>query len=82
MTRIIRTDRVHPAIPDLEKELKAKHISRRDFVRTSTLLGLSATAAYQLAGQITGHGILPLAQAQTPKKGGTMRMAMVVQEMT
>lgn len=81
MTRRIRTDLVHPAIPDLEKELENKNISRREFVRTSSLLGLSATAAYALAGQITGHGILPVARAQTPKAGGTLRMAMVVQEM-
>jgi peptide/nickel transport system substrate-binding protein len=82
MTKRIRTDLVHPAIPDLEKELKDKNISRREFVRTSSLLGLSATTAYALAGQITGRGILPIAQAQTPKAGGTLRMAMQVQEMT
>jgi peptide/nickel transport system substrate-binding protein len=78
----IRTDRIHPAIPDLEKELRNKNISRRDFVRTTSLLGLSATTAYYLAGEITGHGLLPVAAAQTPKKGGILRMSLRVQEMT
>ncbi len=82
MTTKFRTDRVHPAIPDLEKELARKNISRRDFVRTSTLLGLSATAAYAIAGRITGHDLLPVAKAQAAKKGGTLRIAMRVQEMT
>ncbi len=82
MTRKIRTDLVHPAIPELEQELRRKHISRREFVRTTTLLGLSVTTAYQLAGAITGHGLLPVARAQAAKKGGTLRFAMRVQEMT
>ena len=82
MTRKNRSDNVHPAIPDMEQALRKNHLGRREFVRTTTLLGLSATAAYQLAGQITGRGLLPIAKAQTAKKGGVFRMALRVQEMT
>ncbi|MFT5173131.1 MAG: peptide/nickel transport system substrate-binding protein, partial [Gammaproteobacteria bacterium] len=65
-----------------EKKLRQHNLGRREFVRTTTLLGLSATAAYQLAGQITGHGLLPIANAQKAKQGGLFRMALRVQEMT
>ena len=82
MTRKPRHEPVHPAIPELEKELRQHNLGRREFVRTTTLLGLSASAAYQLAGQITGHGLLPIANAQMAKKGGLFRMALRVQEMT
>ena len=44
-----RTDRFHPAVPDLQKQLKAGRIGRREFLRTVTLLGVSAPAAYALA---------------------------------
>ena len=82
MHRKPRHEQVHPAIPELAKELRQHHLGRREFVRTTTLLGLSATAAYQLAGQITGHGLLPIANAQMAKKGGLLRLAMRVQEMS
>jgi peptide/nickel transport system substrate-binding protein len=76
--------RVHPAIPDLAKDLKNGHIDRREFLRTSTLLGLSAGAAYTMANNLAGivDAVVPAAKAQTPKKGGTMRVSMEVQEMT
>ena len=74
--------KIHPAIPDLERDLKRGRISRREFLRTTTLLGLSAASAYALVGQITGHGVMPVARAATPKRGGTFRMAMQVQEMS
>jgi peptide/nickel transport system substrate-binding protein len=82
MSTPTRTERVHPAIPDLERELRRNNISRREFVRTATLLGLSAGAAYGLAAAITGHALLPIASAQTPRKGGVLRVAMSVQEMS
>jgi len=71
----------HPYIPELIEDLRQKKINRRDFLRTSTLLGLSATAAYGIAGQITGQGLMPAARAAMGK-GGTLRMSMEVQEMT
>ncbi len=76
--------RIHPAIPDLAKNLKNGNIDRREFLRTSTLLGLSAGAAYTMANNLTGivNTVVPTANAQTPKKGGTFRISMEVQEMT
>ncbi len=71
----------HPYIPELEDDLRKGKISRRDFLWTSTMLGLSATAAYGIAGAITGQSIVPSAQAAM-KKGGVLKCAMRVQEMT
>ncbi len=71
----------HPYIPELVENLRQKKIDRREFLRTSTLLGLSATAAYGIAGQITGQPFMPAAKAAAGK-GGTLRVSMAVQEMT
>ena len=43
-------NKIHPYIPTLVDQLRAGKVERREFLRTSTLLGLSATAAYALAG--------------------------------
>ncbi len=71
----------HPYIPELVENLRKKKIDRREFLRTSTLLGLSATAAYGIAGQITGQPLMPTAKAAAGK-GGTLRISQAVQEMT
>jgi len=70
----------HAYIPELKEELRRGNITRREFITTSTLLGLSATAAYGLAGQITGQAFLPTASAAM-KKGGSLKCAMRLQEM-
>lgn len=72
---------VHSAIPELAGQLEEKKIDRREFVRTAALLGMSATAAYALAGKITGEHFVQPAEA-AGSKGGVFRMAMQVQEMT
>jgi len=76
----------HPLIPKLIDDLNTKKISRRDFLRTSTLLGMSAFAAYSVAGSILGENLMPTAHAadgeDTPKKGGILRVSMPVQEIT
>ena len=43
-------NKIHPYLPTLVDQLRAGKVERREFLRTSTLLGLSATAAYGLAG--------------------------------
>ena len=70
----------HPYIPELVEELRRENVSRREFLRTATLLGLSAGAAYTIAGQLTGQGFMPVARAAG--KGGTLRCSMRVQEMS
>jgi peptide/nickel transport system substrate-binding protein len=74
-------EKVHPEIPGLVEHLRKGRLTRRDFLRTTTLLGLSATAAYGLASRITGEHIVPPAGAADGKKGGTLRVSMQVQEM-
>ncbi len=70
--------RVHPLVPEVHNQFLTGRISRREFLRTATLLGVSASAAYAMSGAV-GIGN---AAAQTPKAGGTLRVSMAVQEMT
>ena len=69
--------RIHPAVPELANQLAKGEIDRREFLRTATLLGVSATAAYAMAGA----GNVPSARAATPKMGGNLRCSMQVQRM-
>jgi len=64
---------VHSAIPKLVSDMKAGRLERRAFLRLSTLLGLSASAAYALAGLPE-----PIAQAEAATAGGTVRFSMRV----
>ena len=66
----------HRHIPKLKEELAEGKITRREFLRYSTLLGLSAAAAYKFAGDITGVSLIPSAQAQDMPMGGTLRISM------
>jgi peptide/nickel transport system substrate-binding protein len=45
-----KKDRIHPLIPELKSMMGKGTVTRRDFIRYSALLGLSATTASQLAG--------------------------------
>ena len=67
-------------ITTLSKDLAEKRIDRREFVRFATLLGLSATTAYGLAGKITGEAFAPAARAQALPKGGTIRIGNRIKE--
>ena len=72
----------HAYLPELREQLRTGKLDRREFLRTATLLGVSATAAYAMAGTITGQGPVPQAKAATPKMGGNLRVSMRAQEMT
>jgi peptide/nickel transport system substrate-binding protein len=78
-------ERVHPGVKKMEKSLAEGKCSRREFLRTTTLLGLSVTTAYGLASSILGKDIFPdlisTAHAAGQKKGGVLKFGMVVQEM-
>jgi peptide/nickel transport system substrate-binding protein len=63
----------HPYIPTLVKELTDGSISRRDFLRKSTLLGLSAAAAYSVAGMVDPSSAV---KADDMPKGGNLRIGM------
>jgi len=75
----------HPLIQDLVHDLKKGKINRREFLRTSTLLGMSAAAAYSTVGSVLGEKMLanmaPAAHAAEQKKGGVLKFGMQVQEM-
>ncbi|SLN45571.1 ABC transporter substrate-binding protein [Oceanibacterium hippocampi] len=61
----------------LKEQLADGKIERREFLRYSTLLGLSAGAAYAFAGKVGGLPFASPAQAAIPK-GGTIRISMRV----
>ena len=75
--------RIHPYVPELCEQLRKEEIGRRDFLRTATLLGVSATAAYAMADRVTGQSetLTRAARAETPKRGGRIRSSMRVQRM-
>ena len=43
-------DREHPVIRHAGQEMAEGRLDRRDFLRIATLLGVSATTAYGMAG--------------------------------
>jgi len=68
----------HPGVERMRKSLAEGKCSRREFLRTVTLLGVSATAAYGMAGL---PNFVSSAQAAGQKKGGVLKYGMQVQEM-
>jgi peptide/nickel transport system substrate-binding protein len=75
-------EKTHPAIPEAYEKLVQGRISRRDFLRFSTLLGLSASTAYFLAACGAPQPAAPAATeapAATIKRGGTWTDSMQLQ---
>jgi peptide/nickel transport system substrate-binding protein len=68
--------RVHPAIPDFKVDMDKGRITRREFLRYATLLGMSTVAASQMAGFTW-----PKKAFAAQKRGGVLRFGMQVQEM-
>jgi peptide/nickel transport system substrate-binding protein len=66
--------KTHSYLPKLVGELGAGKLDRREFLRISTLLGLSAGAAYSLVGMSD-----PFGKPARAAMGGTVRMSMRVQ---
>jgi len=73
-----KTRNVHPAIPELKSDLDKGKMSRREFMRYATLLGMSAAAA----SQMIGFPMPRTAFAATPKRGGILRVSAPVQKVT
>jgi peptide/nickel transport system substrate-binding protein len=61
--------REHPYVPRLKEQLAKGKMDRREFLRMSTLLGLSATAAYGFVGKVTGQSFARPARAAVPEGG-------------
>ena len=72
----------HPLVSEAQDLFLKGRLDRREFVRVAAILGMSASAAYGLVGELTGEGFAPAARADEPKKGGTLRVSMQIQEMT
>jgi peptide/nickel transport system substrate-binding protein len=68
----------HPWIHELETYLRQAKLTRREFVRFASLLGMSAVAA----GQMAGLAWPKKAFAAQPKSGGTLRVSSQVQKVT
>ena len=77
-----RNTKRHPGVEWAVEALAKGRIGRRDFLRTVTLLGVSATTAYALAAQFTGQPLVGRTLAVTPKRGGTLRCSMRVLEIS
>lgn len=73
----VKNSKEHPAVFSLKQALAQGKSSRREFIRTATLLGVSAGLAYTTAGEITGAGLMREAKADKPQ-GGTLRLGMRV----
>ncbi|MSP82659.1 MAG: ABC transporter substrate-binding protein [Alphaproteobacteria bacterium] len=73
--------REHSYIKTLKTNFAEGRIDRREFLRTATLLGLSASAAYAFVGQITGESFVRPARAADMPKGGTLRIAMRIPDL-
>ena len=69
-------EREHPGLAQLKKQFNEGKLGRREFIRYSTLLGVSATAAYGMMGMVAPR---PASAADMPK-GGTVRISMRVLE--
>ncbi|MFQ5783253.1 MAG: ABC transporter substrate-binding protein [Alphaproteobacteria bacterium] len=70
----------HSYIPTLKRNFAEGKVDRREFLRTATLLGMSAGAAYAFVGKVTGESFVHPARAALPE-GGTLRLAVRVQEL-
>lgn len=75
------SDRENQNINKVKGQFAEGKLDRREFLRYSTLLGLSATAAYAFVGKVTGESFVSSAQASMPM-GGTVRIGMAVPDLT
>ncbi|MGD8461165.1 MAG: twin-arginine translocation signal domain-containing protein, partial [Desulfobacterales bacterium] len=73
-----KKEKLHPAIYDLKVDMDNGKLTRRDFLRYATLLGMSAVAASQMAGLTWPKK----AFAAKPVRGGVLKIAGQVQKIT
>jgi peptide/nickel transport system substrate-binding protein len=69
---------IHPTIRELKLELDKGKLSRREFLRYATLLGMSAAAASQMAGLVWPKK----AFASPVQRGGTLKVSSSIQKVT
>jgi peptide/nickel transport system substrate-binding protein len=71
-------EKMHSAVKELKNDFQKGKMTRREFIRFSTLLGVSAAAATQMAG----FALPAKAMAGAIKRGGTLRVAAPVHKVT
>lgn len=71
----------HPYVDRLKRLLAAGQIGRRQFLRSATLLGLSAGAAYGIVQKLGGGTASMAARAELPR-GGRLRVALRVPDLS
>ncbi len=77
----------HPKVEEARDLMDRGRLSRREFIRVAALVGVSAGAAYTMAGLpspsfAAGHGNMPFpADDPNAKKGGILKVAMQIQKM-
>ncbi|MEA2780113.1 MAG: peptide/nickel transport system substrate-binding protein [Rhodospirillaceae bacterium] len=77
-------DREHSYLRKLREQYAERKIDRREFLRIATLLGMSASAAYAFAGKVGGGSVAPVSSAQAADmpRGGTLQLAMKVEDIS
>jgi len=73
-----KSEKLHPAIYDLKEDMDKGKVTRREFLRYATLLGMSAAAASQMAGFAWPRKVF----AAKPERGGTLRISGQVHKIT
>ena len=71
-------EKIHPAVFGLKDDLEKGKLTRREFLRYATLLGISAAAASQMAGLTWPREVF----ADRIKRGGTLRVSGALQKVT
>ena len=72
-----RRDKEHAALPVLKDDLQEGRITRREFLRYATLLGVTSTAAYKIANVVNNGEplLMQTVQAANIPKGGVLKVA-------
>ncbi|PLX38793.1 MAG: ABC transporter substrate-binding protein [Hyphomicrobiales bacterium] len=81
-----KSGRLHPKVREAEGLMNAGRMDRREFIRIAALLGVSAGAAYGMAGlpspAFAADGTMPFpADEAGAKMGGILKVGMEIQKM-
>ena len=71
------SDRVPAVIKSLAESAKAGKMDRREFLALASVMGASTALAYSMLGLV----VPKVAKAADPKKGGVLKMQMIIKEM-
>jgi peptide/nickel transport system substrate-binding protein len=71
----------HVLIPTLKRQLVERQLDRREFLRYAALLGMAVPAADAFVRKVTGQSLVAPAAAQSPPRGGVLRLGMRCQDL-